>query len=104
MQPALPYELSDPSVAATLGVAYLAAKQPQPAQREFRLLIDRPFISAISPNVPMAHLGLARALALEGNRDAARQEYETFFSVWKNADPDLPVVLQARKEYYRLSR
>jgi DNA-binding winged helix-turn-helix (wHTH) protein/tetratricopeptide (TPR) repeat protein len=104
MQPALPYELSDPSVAATLGVAYLAAKQPQPAQREFRLLIDRPFISAISPNVPMAHLGLARALALEGNRDAARQEYETFFSVWKNADPDLPVVVQAHKEYSRLSR
>jgi DNA-binding winged helix-turn-helix (wHTH) protein/tetratricopeptide (TPR) repeat protein len=104
MQPALPYELSDPSVAATLGAAYLAAKQPQPAEREFRKLIDRPFTSAISPNVPMAHLGLARALQLEGNRDAARQEYETFFSVWKNADPDLPVVVQAHKEYSRLSR
>jgi DNA-binding winged helix-turn-helix (wHTH) protein/tetratricopeptide (TPR) repeat protein len=102
MQPALPYELSDPSVAATLGVAYLAAKQPLPAEREFHKLIDRPFISAISPNVPMAHLGLARALALEGNRDAARQEYETFFSVWKNADPDLPVMVQAHKEYARL--
>jgi DNA-binding winged helix-turn-helix (wHTH) protein/tetratricopeptide (TPR) repeat protein len=102
MQPTSPFALSDPSVAATLGVAYLAAKQPQSAEREFRKIIERPFTSGISPNVPMAHLGLARALALEGNRDAARQEYETFFTVWKNADPDLPVVVEAHKEYLSL--
>jgi DNA-binding winged helix-turn-helix (wHTH) protein/tetratricopeptide (TPR) repeat protein len=102
MQPALPYELTDPSVPTARALAYLAAKQPQAAEREFRNVIDRPFTSAISPNVPLAHLGLARALALEGNRDAARQEYETFFSLWKNADPDLPVLLQAHKEYSQL--
>ena len=102
MQPAQPYEMSDPSVPFSRAVAYLAAKQPQAAEREFHTVIDRPFTSAISPNVPMAHLGLARALVMEGNKDAARQEYETFFAIWKTADADLPVVVQAHREYARL--
>ena len=102
MQPALPYEMSDPSVPATRGEAYLAARQPQAAEQEFHKLIDRPFTSGISPNVPLAHLGLARALLLEGNREAAIQQYETFFLLWKNADPDIPVLIQAHEEYARL--
>ena len=79
MQPTLPYELSDPTVSGMRGAAYLAANQGEAAQKEFMVLIDRPFISAISPNVPTAHVQLARALVLQGNKDAARREYETFF-------------------------
>ena len=99
MQPTLPYEMTDPSVPSMKGEAFLAAKQPEAAQREFRNLIERPFTSAISPNVAIAHVGLARALVMQGNRDAARQEYESFFAMWKGADQDLPLLVQARAEY-----
>jgi tetratricopeptide (TPR) repeat protein len=98
MQPSLPYELTDPSAAMMRGAAYLAARQPELAQKEFQLIIDRPFISGISPNVAMAHLSLARALVMEGNRDAAKQEYKAFLEMMRDADADLPVVSQARRE------
>jgi DNA-binding winged helix-turn-helix (wHTH) protein/tetratricopeptide (TPR) repeat protein len=102
MQPSAPFELTDPSVNAMKGRAYLAAHQPDPAIREFRTIIDRPYTSGISPNVPLAHLGLARALQQQSNPAAARQEYETFFHLWKDADPDLPLLKQAHIEYARL--
>jgi DNA-binding winged helix-turn-helix (wHTH) protein/tetratricopeptide (TPR) repeat protein len=102
MEPSLPYELTDPSAAMMRGAAYLAAKQPQLAQKEFQVIIDRPYISGISPNVAMAHLSLARALVMEGNRDAAKQEYTAFLTMFQNADADLPVVVQARRESSQL--
>jgi DNA-binding winged helix-turn-helix (wHTH) protein/Tfp pilus assembly protein PilF len=104
MQPSAPFELTDPSVEAMKGRAYLAAHQPEPAIREFRTIIDRPWTSAISPNVPLAHLGLARALQQQGDPSAARQEYETFFHLWKDADPDLPILKQAHAEYAHLKQ
>jgi Tfp pilus assembly protein PilF len=82
--------------------AYLAAHQPEAAAREFRVLIDRPYISGLSSNVALAHLGLARALQQQANPAAARQEYETFFQLWKDADPDLPILKQAHTEYTQL--
>ncbi|HEY0786117.1 MAG TPA: hypothetical protein VGD62_09615, partial [Acidobacteriaceae bacterium] len=102
LEPAEPYRLTDSSVPALRGAAYLAAKQPVAAQREFRLVIDRPYTSAISPNVPLAHLGLARALVMQGNLDAAREEYQTLLTLWKGADQDLPVLVEARAEAARL--
>jgi DNA-binding winged helix-turn-helix (wHTH) protein/tetratricopeptide (TPR) repeat protein len=102
LTPSAPFELSDPSVPAIKGAAYLAAHQPEAAAREFRTLIDRPYISAISPNVSLAHLGLARALVQQGNPAAARQEYETFFALWHDADATLPILKQAHSEYAHL--
>jgi hypothetical protein len=52
--------------------------------------------------LPLGHLGLARAYAMEGKKPEAREEYETLFALWKNADPDLPVLKQARVDYGRL--
>ncbi len=102
LQRTAPFELSDPSVPDMRGRAFLAAHQLDAAQREFRTIIDRPYTSAISPNVPLAHLGLARTLALQGNPSASRQEYETMFEIWKDADPTLPVLKRARQEYAHL--
>jgi len=102
MKPTQPWEFSEPNVPAILGQAYLAAHQPKLAEQEFRNITEHTYINAISDGVPLAHLGLARALKMQGDAAAARHEYETFFSEWKNADPDLPVLKQARKEYAEL--
>ncbi len=102
LTPTAPFELSDPSVPAIKGAAYFAAHQPEAAAREFRILIDRPWISAISPNVPLAHRALARALQQQGNSAAARQEYENFFTLWHDADPTLPILKKANAEYAHL--
>jgi len=50
----------------------------------------------------LAHLCLGRAAALTGDTAAARKSYQDFFALWKDADPELPVLLQARKEYEAL--
>jgi DNA-binding winged helix-turn-helix (wHTH) protein/tetratricopeptide (TPR) repeat protein len=102
LQPTAPFELADPTVPTIKATAYLAAHQPEAAAREFRVLIDRPYISGLSSNVALAHLGLARALKQQGNRAAARQEYETFFTLWHDADPTLPILKQAHQEYAHL--
>jgi hypothetical protein len=55
-----------------------------------------------SPGHALAHLGLARAAVLNGDTAAARKSYQDFFAMWKDADPDLPVLVQAKKEYEQL--
>jgi predicted Zn-dependent protease len=84
------------------GRAYLAAQQPQLAEREFRNIVNHDFVSPGRPFVPLAHLGLARALEMGGDHAAARHEYETLFAIWKDADPDLRPLVQARLEYARI--
>ena len=102
LQPAFPYELVFPSVSDLRGRAYLAAKSPELAAKEFRLIIDRPYAYGIGPGIATAHLGLARALEMQGNHAGARQEYKSFFTLWTDADPDLPLLQQARMEYAQL--
>jgi eukaryotic-like serine/threonine-protein kinase len=99
LKPAAPYETAFSTVIEMRARAYLAAKQPEAAKQAYHSLIDKPFISGIAPAVPLAYLGLARAEEIEGNHAGARQEYKTFFSLWKDADHDLPVLKQARAEY-----
>jgi hypothetical protein len=53
---------------------------------------------------PLAHLGLARATALAGNSVASRKAYDDFFTLWKDADARLPLVLDAKKEYKKIGR
>jgi len=48
---------------------------------------------------PLAHLGSARATALAGDAAKSRRAYEDFFAAWKNADPDLPPMIEAKREY-----
>jgi hypothetical protein len=50
----------------------------------------------------MAHLGLARAAALQGDVTQAKRAYEDFFQLWKDADVDLPILIEAKREYEKL--
>jgi hypothetical protein len=52
---------------------------------------------------PLAQLGLARAYAMQGDRDGSRKAYDRFFTTWKDADPDIPILRQAKAEYKNLS-
>jgi len=97
-----PYDLSSFEAPLMRGRAYLAAKQPQLAEREFRNIVSHDYVTPGMPFIPLAHLGLARALEMQGNHAAARREYETLFTLWKDADPDLPPLLQARAEYAKI--
>lgn len=56
----------------------------------------------VSPALPMAQLNLARAYASQGDATKARAAYQDFFAVWKTADPDIPVLQQAKTEYAKL--
>jgi eukaryotic-like serine/threonine-protein kinase len=84
------------------GNLYLEQRRGTEAAAEFKKIIDSPAIEAYSPAHTLAYLGLGRAEAISGDTAAARKSYQDFFALWKDADPDLPVVLQARKEYEAL--
>jgi predicted Zn-dependent protease len=84
------------------GNAYLAAGQPVLAAQQFRDILDHPSIDPLDYQYPLARLGLARAYAMSGSKPEARTEYAKLFAAWKNADPDLPVLKQARAEYAHL--
>jgi DNA-binding winged helix-turn-helix (wHTH) protein/tetratricopeptide (TPR) repeat protein len=100
LEPAAPYELAAPEVIDVRGNAYLAVKQGAKAETEFRKLIANPGLEdPVRPWTVLAHLGLARAFVLQGNKAAGKSEYDNFFALWKDADPDVPVLQQARHEY-----
>jgi eukaryotic-like serine/threonine-protein kinase len=84
------------------GEAYLAAHQGAEAAAEFQKILDHRGIVVIEPIGALAHLGLARAYALKGDTAKARTTYQDFLALWKDADPDIPVLKQAKAEYSKL--
>src|SRR6185503_14822057 len=84
------------------GNLYLEARRGNEAAAEFRKVIDQRGIDMLSPTHNLAHLGLGRALAINGDTAGARKAYQDFFALWKDADHDLPVLAEARKEYEQL--
>ena len=84
------------------GNLYLQQRMGKEAAAEFKAIVDNPGIAILSPLSVLAHLGLARAAVLNGDTTAARKSYQDFFALWKDADPDLPVLVQAKKEYEQL--
>ena len=84
------------------GEAQLQLGHDAEAADEFRSIIDHRGELADSPLYPLAHLGLARALASGGDRAGARQAYLAFFALWKDADPNLLPLKEARREFARL--
>ena len=84
------------------GLAYLAARQPAEAAAEFQRILDHRSIVLVDPMDAMARLQLARALALSGDTVKAKSAYSDLLTLWKNADPDIPVLKEARAEYARL--
>jgi eukaryotic-like serine/threonine-protein kinase len=84
------------------GQAYLALHQGQDAAQEFQKLLDHPGVVRNSLYAALARLELARAYALQGDTTKARASYDSFFTLWKDADPDIPILIRAKSEYARL--
>ncbi|HJZ68556.1 MAG TPA: hypothetical protein VKF81_10575, partial [Blastocatellia bacterium] len=84
------------------GLANLKLGKGTEAALEFQKIIDHRGQAALSPLFPLAHLGLARAAALQGDATTTRKAYQDFFAFWKDADSDIPVLIEAKKEYERL--
>jgi eukaryotic-like serine/threonine-protein kinase len=105
LQPISSYELSslgqlDPIYIR--GRAYLMLHNGSGAAAEFQKILDHPGLVLASPVGALAHLGLARAYALQGDTVKSRAAYQDFFSLWKDADPDIPILQQAKAEYAKL--
>ncbi len=83
------------------GRALLAEGQAENAASIFSLMVDRKGANW-GPEYPAAQVGLARAVKSMGDSARAKKTYEQFFVFWKDADPDIPLLLQARKEYAAL--
>jgi predicted Zn-dependent protease len=84
------------------GLAYLSAGQPAEAAAEFQRILDHRGVVVVDPVDAMARLQLARAHALSGDTVKAKSAYSDLLTLWKNADPDIPVVKEARAELARL--
>ena len=84
------------------GQAYLAAHNGTAAAVEFKKLIDHPGTVLNQPIGSLAHLQLGRAYALTGDAVKARAAYQDFFMLWKDADPDVPILIAAKAEYVKL--
>jgi eukaryotic-like serine/threonine-protein kinase len=84
------------------GEAYLAAHQRGEAAAAFQKILDHRGIVINEPIGALAHLGLARAYALSGDTAKAKSAYQNFLTLWKDADPDIPILKQAKAEYAKL--
>jgi serine/threonine protein kinase/tetratricopeptide (TPR) repeat protein len=108
LEAAAPYELGGPLAFPYLypvwvrGHAYMAAQNGVAAAAEFQKLIDHPGIVMNQPIGSLAHLELGRAHALSGDNVKARASYQNFFTLWKDADPDIPILIAAKSEYAKL--
>jgi serine/threonine protein kinase/tetratricopeptide (TPR) repeat protein len=113
LEPASDYELGTPPSSAIgfygnlypvyiRGLAYLDAGHGPQAAAEFRRIIENRRIVWNDPIGALAHRQLGKALATAGDPVGARAAYNDFFTLWKNADPDIPVLREARAEYARL--
>ncbi|MFY9939190.1 MAG: hypothetical protein WAK33_20070 [Silvibacterium sp.] len=82
--------------------AYLDAHQGSNAAAEFQKIINHRGMVLNEPIGALAHLGLARAYALSGDKAKAKAAYQDFLTLWKDADPDIPILNQAEAEFEKL--
>ncbi len=108
LETASPYELGTGRGAANYwpmhvrGEAFLHAHDGAKAAAEYQKILDHRGIDPTSLLYAVAHLGLARAYALQGDTAKARTAYQDFLTLWKDADPDIPVLKEAKAEYAKL--
>jgi eukaryotic-like serine/threonine-protein kinase len=114
LQRALPYDFALPGTAFfstfgglypayVRGEAYLQAQHGREAVAEFQKVLDHRGIVFADPIGALAHLQLGRAYAMSRDNPKAKHEYQQFLTLWKDADPDIPIFKQARAEYARLN-
>jgi eukaryotic-like serine/threonine-protein kinase len=102
LKPAAAWEGADLGPAFYRGLAYLSLKSGKEAAAEFKKDIDRRTSYPLNPLHSLSQLEFARSLALAGDTTGARTAYQDFLALWKDADPDLPLLKQAQSEYARL--
>jgi hypothetical protein len=109
LEPAAPYELGYAGTsinylypAYVRGQAYLLAHSGAAATAEFQKLLDHRGIVTNFVTGSLAHLEIARAYAIAGDTAKAKSAYQDFFALWKDADPDIPILKQAKAEYAKL--
>jgi DNA-binding winged helix-turn-helix (wHTH) protein/tetratricopeptide (TPR) repeat protein len=102
LQTAARYERAYLGVNLVRGQAYLAQGNGVMAAAEFQRILDQRGVNPLSLVHPLAGLGLARAYAQEGDTDKSRQAYARLFEIWKDADPDIPILQEAKAEYAKL--
>jgi DNA-binding winged helix-turn-helix (wHTH) protein/tetratricopeptide (TPR) repeat protein len=112
LQKASPYDLAQTSNLSNItsmypvyvrGQAYLLAKNRKAAATEFKKILDSPGIVQNGILGVLARVELARAEAAMGDRESARKDYSDFLALWKDADPNIPILKEARMEYTRLN-
>lgn len=108
LQAAVPYELADSDTSAPLypaylrGEAYLRLHQGAQAAAEFQKFIDHRCLVAARPMGPLAHVQLGRAYVLQGDTGKAKAAYQDLLTLWKDADPGIPILNEAKSEYAKL--
>jgi tetratricopeptide (TPR) repeat protein len=113
LQVAVPYELGQPRSSLqgffgalypiyVRGEAYLAEHRGARAATEFQKILDHRGVVVSDPIGALAHLQLGRAYALSGDKMKAKAAYQDFLTLWKDADPDIPILKEAKGEYARL--
>ena len=85
------------------GAAYLKQRDGLKAAAEFQRILDHQGVMAWDPIFVLARLNLGRAYLLQGDKAKARTAYQDFFAQWKDADPDLPILVEAHAEYAKLN-
>jgi len=108
LQVASPYELGNLPAGLSLmpvyvrAQSYLVAHDGRAAAAEFQKILDHRGVVVTDPIGALAHLGLGRAYALEDDNARARTAYQDFFTLWKGADPGIPILREAKSESFKL--
>jgi eukaryotic-like serine/threonine-protein kinase len=105
LEAAAPYELGNTGTlyaAYVRGQAYLLAHNGTAAAAEFQKLLDHRGIVSNFVTGALSHLQLGRAYAIAGDTSKAKAAYQDFLTLWKDADPDIPILKEAKAEYAKL--
>jgi len=81
------------------GQALAAQQRYAEATAEFQKILDHRGLVGADPIGALVHLQLGRVYSLSGDSEKAKSAYQTFFTLWKNADPDIPILKRAMAEY-----
>ena len=102
LKPANAYDKANTAVLYIRGLAYLKAGHGSEAAQEFQKVLVLRGSAPADPLMSLAHLGLGRAYALQGDSQKSRTAYQDFFALWKDADANLPILKEAKAEYAKL--
>lgn len=102
LKPANAYDKANTGVLYFRGLAYLKAGQGLEAVQEFQKVLALRSLAPADPLMSLAHLGLGRAYELQHDLPKSRAAYQDFFALWKDADPGIPILKEAKAEYARL--